>query len=325
MSITIPPGDWLSKLLELITVKGRLEIRCSYGAPWQVSSSNTVPGHMPFHIITQGSAVLETPGFGGPQFLRAGDVVILLRNDQHSLHDGSGFTPLEVDNKVGVNLVVSENDGSGERLEMLCGRILISPPHDRFIRQYLPAHLIVRTDHSFTGQNDTAEQLSKMIMIMRSESTTPSLGSSAMLNALSTALFTMALRLASESEKAPLGLLALAGNPRLEPALTAIFENSAHTWTLPELAARCNMSRATLVRHFQDAVGKSANAILTDIRMARAANELISTKLSTEVVAENVGYQSVAAFRRAFTQNMGMTPGDMRRLSAKRNALSASV
>jgi AraC family transcriptional activator of mtrCDE len=73
------------------------------------------------------------------------------------------------------------------------------------------------------------------------------------------------------------------------------------------------MRVAPLVRQFQDKVGRSANDLLIDIRMTLAANELKKPSTSTETVAEVVGYQSLAAFRRAFTQRMGMTPGDWRR------------
>ena len=79
------------------------------------------------------------------------------------------------------------------------------------------------------------------------------------------------------------------------------------------MAQRCNMSRATLVRQFQEKVGRSPSDFLADIRMAVAANELRRPGVSTESVAETVGYQSVAAFRRAFSSRMGMTPGDWRR------------
>jgi AraC family transcriptional activator of mtrCDE len=119
--------------------------------------------------------------------------------------------------------------------------------------------------------------------------------------------------MASESRQAPTGLLALAGHPRLGPALAAMFRDPAHPWTLPELAELCNMSRATLVRHFQERVGRSANDLLTDIRMSLAANELKRPDVSTEAVAETVGYQSVAAFRRAFALRMGMTAGEWRK------------
>ena len=70
---------------------------------------------------------------------------------------------------------------------------------------------------------------------MRQESLVASLGGNAMLDALSTALFTMTLRLASESADTPVGLLSMAGHPRLAPALTAIFNDPARAWTLPEL------------------------------------------------------------------------------------------
>ena len=134
-----------------------------------------------------------------------------------------------------------------------------------------------------------------------------------MLNAFSSALFTLALRLASEAAEAPAGLLALAGHPRLAPALTAMFQEPAHHWTLPELAHLCHMSRATLARHFQESLGRSAADLLLDIRMTLAANELKKPMRSTAAVAEIAGYQSEAAFQRAFKQHMGTTPAQWRR------------
>jgi AraC-like DNA-binding protein len=110
--------------------------------------------------------------------------------------------------------------------------------------------------------------------MMRAESMADALGGQAMLNALSAALFTVVLRLAGESEDAPPGLLALAGHPRLAPALAAMLGDPAHPWTLPELARLCNMSRATMARHFEDRVGRSASDFLTDIRIGLAINEL---------------------------------------------------
>jgi AraC family transcriptional regulator, activator of mtrCDE len=130
---------------------------------------------------------------------------------------------------------------------------------------------------------------------MRAESATENLGGVAMLNALSTALFAITLRLASEVTEPPDGLLALAGNPRLVPALTALFNEPARAWTLPELARRCNMSRATFIRHFQERLGRSASDLLTDIRMTVAANALKTSDMSTGAVAELAGYQSDAA------------------------------
>jgi AraC family transcriptional activator of mtrCDE len=122
------------------------------------------------------------------------------------------------------------------------------------------------------------------------------------------------LRLASKSEDAPRGLLALAGHPRLAPAVAALFNEPARAWSLPKLAQLCNMSRATLARQFQEKLGRSASDLLTDIRMTLAANELTKSSLSTGAVAEAVGYQSEAAFQRAFKSHMGVTPAQWRKL-----------
>ena len=134
-----------------------------------------------------------------------------------------------------------------------------------------------------------------------------------MLNALSTAMFTLALRRAIETDTAPTGLLALAGFPRLAPALEALFNEPARPWSLPELARLCNMSRTTLVRQFQEKLGRSASELLTDIRMAVATNELKKPSMSIGAVAEAVGYQSGAAFKRAFKRHMGVTPAQWRK------------
>ena len=137
-----------------------------------------------------------------------------------------------------------------------------------------------------------------------------------MLNALSTAMFALVLRLASQEEDAPMGLLSLAGQTRLAPALAALFNEPARAWTLPELAELCNMSRATLARQFEEKLGRSASDLLTDIRMALAANELKKPQMSTGAVAEAVGYQSEAAFQRAFKSHMGVTPSRWRKAQA---------
>ena len=57
-----PPLDWLSRLLGMMTVRGQLELRCAYGAPWQVIYGDSDAGEMPYHIVLGGTAILETPG-----------------------------------------------------------------------------------------------------------------------------------------------------------------------------------------------------------------------------------------------------------------------
>ena len=312
-----PPLDWLSHLLEMVPVHGHLDLRCFYGAPWLIAQDRAGPGEIPYHIVVSGSALLEDPSGGPPRHLTAGDILLFPHGAAHTLHDGSGESPAPARERATLNMTISENAGTGDRLDMLCGRFVLTPQHERLLRDYLPPRLVVRAPDRGAGTERpaTGAQLEGLVTLMRTESALESLGGRAMLNALSTAMFALTLRVGSESDEAPPGLLALAGHPRLAPALAAMFQEPARAWTLPELARLCHMSRATLARNFQERLGRSASDLLTDIRMTLAANELRKSSASTAAVAEMVGYQSEAAFQRAFKQRMSVTPAQWRRVA----------
>jgi AraC family transcriptional activator of mtrCDE len=312
--------DWLSQLLKMITVTGRVEVRCVYGAPWRVAWPQAAAHEIPYHIVLKGRAILQAPEARTPTELVGGDIVLLPHGSEHVLHDGSGHAPARTHNRrSSTGMLVSENDKTAEDLDMLCGRFFIGAPHDRLIRNYLPTNLVLRAMDG-NGEGDggisaASRHLASLLGLMRIESSGDQLGANAVLNALSSALFALVLRAASASQEAPPGLLALAGHPRLAPAISAMFADPARAWNLTDLAELCSMSRATFMRHFQHKLGRSAVDLLTDIRMSLAANELKKPSVSTEAVAESVGYQSVAAFRRVFASWMGMTPGEWRHSS----------
>lgn len=304
-------ADWLSHLLDLVPVSGQIEHHCLFGAPWRLDFTRAGAGEIPYHIVLAGHALVDDPHGGAALRLSAGDILILPRGGAHSLHDGSNTPPLPMRHRPDASVPIDENDGDGERLDMLCGRFLLSTMHERLLRSYFPERFIARSQ---TGRvTSTRTQLANLVALMRVESSEENLGGHAMLNGLSTALFTLTLRLASEAEEAPPGLLALAGHPRLAPALSALFRHPEREWALPELSALCGMSRATFVRHFQQRLGRSAADLLTDIRMTVAARELRSTTASTGAIAEAVGYQSEAAFQRAFKRHVGTTAAQFRK------------
>ncbi|MBB6303829.1 AraC family transcriptional regulator [Rhizobium leucaenae] len=310
--------DWLSQLLQIITVTGQLEVRCAYGAPWRVAWNRAAANEIPYHVIVSGRAIFEDPQARTRRELTSGDIVLLPHGAAHVLHDGSGQLPAPTRQRQGAaGWMLSQNDSNGEQLDLLCGRFFIAPPHDRLIRNYLPLNLVARTSDGprEDGVAFATGQLSSLVGLMRMEAAGDRAGGRAVLNALSSALFTLVLRAASESATAPEGLLALAGHPRLAPAISAMLADPAKPWKLPDLADLCGMSRATFMRHFQDRLGCSALDLLTDLRMSLAANELRKPAISTEAIAEMVGYQSVSAFRRVFAEKMGVTPGEWRRLA----------
>src|SRR6266404_7253181 len=183
--------DWLSRLFEMVPVRGRLDLRCSYGAPWRIDQGPGEPNEIPYHAVLAGSAMLQDPAGGRPLHLKVGDILLLPGNPRHVMHDGSGAAPLKARNRASLNFTISENLGPDERLDLLCGHFAIAPPHDRLLRSYLPPLLVVNAG-AHTGQRDAAGQLAGLVALMRGETADDHLGGRAMLNALSTAMFALA-------------------------------------------------------------------------------------------------------------------------------------
>lgn len=311
--------DWLTRFMELTTVTGKVEVRCTMGAPWVLEYPQAEVQEMPYHVVLTGRAVFENLHNGATYEIQAGDIVLLPHGSAHVLKDGSEAPPIPSTVRTSGCLLISENGGPGEALDMLCGRFIVSPPHDRLIRSYLPSELVIHTEGVTMAAKGLpqAERLSRLVALMRAEAIDNEVGSGAILNALSSAMFALTLRAAGEGGQARTGMLALGAHPRLAPAAAAMFNDPARGWTLPELAGLCSMSRATFMRQFQASLGRSAMDLLTDIRVGAAANALRKSTSSTEAVADLVGYQSVSAFRRVFTERMGMTPGEWRQLALK--------
>src|SRR5262249_60856502 len=71
--------DWLSRLFEMMPVHGRLDLRCFYGAPWQIDQGPAEPGAIPYHAVLAGAAVLDDPARGRPLGLWARDILPLSR------------------------------------------------------------------------------------------------------------------------------------------------------------------------------------------------------------------------------------------------------
>jgi AraC family transcriptional activator of mtrCDE len=310
--------DILSRLLSLMPVTGKLDIRCHFGAPWRIDEVAAGPQEIDYHVLVRGSAVIESDG-APPIAMQAGDIVLFPAGGAHVLRDLSGQDPAAVDVDSQSGLRVITNDGAGESADLLCGRFILPAVPQQLLREYLPGRLLVRSmpqagnDGSpLPATSDPQDRLARLIQLMREEALEQKPGSDAMLNHLSGALFGMALRFASEDGDPPRGLLALAQRPRLQPALSAMFDQPEKPWSLPQLAALCNMSRATFTRHFEQAVGRSASDLLTEIRMALAGRMLVQTTKPIALIGEEVGYRSDAAFQRAFKKHVLLTPAQWR-------------
>src|SRR5579885_1493908 len=101
--------DWLSRLFDMMPVRGRLDLRCAYGSPWRIDQGPAQDNEIPYHAVVAGSAVLENPAGGRPVKLEAGDILLLPGNPRHVMHDGSGKRARSAHNVEKLNFVISEN------------------------------------------------------------------------------------------------------------------------------------------------------------------------------------------------------------------------
>ncbi|QDL90747.1 AraC family transcriptional regulator [Paroceanicella profunda] len=299
--------DWLSRLLAMAPLRGRLEIRCAFGAPWRLDNPRAPAGEIPWHVVLSGRAVLE----GNARPLVAGDMVLLVDGRAHVLHDGSGAPPVPVleEPAAGHRLARTEvrpgaHSGAAP-FEMLCGRFLVPAAHVRLVESCLPREVVLQTGAGDDGR------LAELARMMQAEAAAGAAGAQALLDACSAALFVLALRRAGATGAG--GLPALAADPALAPAVAALFDAPERGWTLGALADLCHMSRATLARRFEAGLGRSPRSLLEDIRMARAAQALRRDRLSTAAAAALAGYASEAAFQRRFRRSFGQTPAQWRR------------
>jgi AraC family transcriptional activator of mtrCDE len=69
--------DWLSRLFEMIPVRGRVDLRCLYVSTWRIEQGPADVGEIPYHAVVSGSGFLEDPTGGRPLELKAGDILLL--------------------------------------------------------------------------------------------------------------------------------------------------------------------------------------------------------------------------------------------------------
>ncbi|MBI2296107.1 MAG: helix-turn-helix transcriptional regulator, partial [Betaproteobacteria bacterium] len=143
-------------------------------------------------------------------------------------------------------------------------------------------------------------------------------GAEAVVNRLAEVLFIQMVRAYLEQSKAPPGMLAAIADKQIGAALQLMHQAPQHPWLLATLAQRVGVSRSAFAARFHQLVGQTPMQYLTFWRMQQARKLLTETRLGTAAIAERVGYQSEAAFSKAFKKIVGTGPGAFRRTSSRR-------
>jgi len=117
------------------------------------------------------------------------------------------------------------------------------------------------------------------------------------------------------------GWLAGLNDPHVGGTLALLHASPERPWTVDELALEVAISRAALAKRFVELVGEAPMQYLAGWRMHLARRLLIEDSLSIAQVGCRVGYESEAAFNRAFKKQVGVPPGSWRR--SRTNAVGA--
>lgn len=291
--------DALSQLLALYPMHTALDVRCHFGAPWVLDHPAKAHGVAPYHLIVRGQAR------HGELALQAGDILVFPHGSAHQLHlgDPAAASPQHIEPGL---LRLKSNHGDGPATDILCGEFRFDI--DAGLLAALPPMLLVRTNDDRLD----AAGLRHLIGMLQAEAEHPRAGSAAIVRQLASALFALLIRCWLEQSLAVPGLFAVMAERRLQAALHGMLNAPQQPWSLEELAAACHMSRATFARLFTRAAGATPAAVLAQLRMAQAARLLEAGRQAGDV-GEAVGYQSEAAFNRAFKRQYGVGPGAYRR------------
>jgi AraC-like DNA-binding protein len=198
--------------------------------------------------------------------------------------------------------------GGGETSRFVCGYMTCDPYLSRPILSGLPSvfKVNVRTDRA-------GHWLESSIMHLVDEAASGRVGSEAMLAKLSEALFVDTLRryVAGLPEQ-QMGWLAGARDPIVGKSLGLMHSRIAHPWTIADLADEVGISRSALVERFTRYLSEPPMTYLTRWRLQLAARSLEKTSRGVAEIAADVGYESEAAFNRAFKREFGQPPGRYR-------------
>jgi AraC-like DNA-binding protein len=199
--------------------------------------------------------------------------------------------------------------GGGDTARYVCGYMACDPIQSRPILNGLPPvfKVNIRTDPA-------GQWLENSILHLVEEAASGRVGSAAMLAKLSEALFVDTLRryVASLPEQ-QMGWLAGARDPIVGKSLGLLHGRVAHPWTIAGLADEVGISRSALVERFTRYLSAPPIAYLTRWRLQLAARSLENTPRGVAEIAGEVGYESEAAFNRAFKREFGQPPGKYRR------------
>ena len=319
-------ADTLSDVLETVRLTGAIFFLVDARTPWVAeapASTDLVPAILPaaqhvvsYHVVSEGACWCESPGLS-PMRLETGDVLLVPHGHPYQIASTCGLrTGLTLDEGLAwframadrrLPFVVTEGGDGPERLRLVCGFLGCDALPFNPVLTTLPALMRVRL------HGDSSSRLHALLDFAVAESNCDSPGSRSVLLRIAELVFLEVLRsyLTTESDNRASWLAGLR-DVVVGRALARLHAEPARAWTLPDLAREVGASRSVLAERFASFVGYPPMSYLTHWRMQLAASRLAAGAAPVSAVASDVGYESEAAFCRAFKKVTGVTPASWR-------------
>jgi AraC-like DNA-binding protein len=293
-------------------------------APWGVKQENQAEGVTPsgnkmpptdlahFAMLSRGNCWLSVEGIPEPIPLTGGDCFLLAKGTAIVLRDSPRTRPKWTFREIGAraNGNVALCGGGGAPTTIVCGSLSFDRASLKPITQLLPNFILMKSDEARTlAFHNTVQALA-------SEMAEQAPGSEVVANRLAEVLFIQVLRahIASGPERNKpernKGWLRAVFDPQMGTALSAIHESVKTPWTVESLAEAAGMSRSAFAARFKELLGQTPLEYVTEWRMQKAMQLLEQRDKKLIDVARLVGYESDAAFSKAFKRVVGANPGE---------------
>jgi AraC-like DNA-binding protein len=313
--------DVLSEVLKVVKLQGALFFNGEFSSPWSFCSppsctiapyvSPTAVHVIIYHLLTAGRASARLVD-GERIVLEAGDIVIFPHGDAHILENGPPTKALdmaeELERILSQKLKLSRQGGGGEVTRFVCGFMACEPRLSQVFLSGLPMVFKVSIRDDASGR-----WLENSIRFSVNEADAYRAGGEAVLAKLSEVLFVETLRAyIARLPPEQTGWLAGARDPEVGRTLALMHRNPAHAWTIAALAKEAGVSRSVLAERFRHYLNQAPMAYLTRWRLQLGSQMLVSSSHSVAQVAAEVGYESEAAFSRAFKREFDTPPARFR-------------
>jgi AraC-like DNA-binding protein len=299
----------LTDVLNTLELKGWLSSRRELTPPWRYDFAASQDSM--FHVLSFGGAYLQVEGEAEPIRVEDGDVMLFPTGHPHSLYDDptsllTRMVHLNYNPQRGYQVVARE--GEGPKPLMLCGAFHFEYPNSFPLRHRLPKLI-----HIPGAQGRMEQGFADIVRLITRESASQQPGAEIMLRRLTELLFIQIIRLwINQQAEASLGWARALRDQPISAALGLIHQSPERSWTVQELAKAAALSRSAFSARFTELVGEPPMTYLTRWRMLRATR-LLKNEVRMETIAELLGYESEAAFRKAFKREVGIPPAQYRR------------